>query len=221
MRIFWIFLSLFATFEGLDKMGRVVSLEGELTAINEKDKRVLELHSDVYVGDLLITKESSKGQVRFTDGTIVLLIPGSKYRVHSYSSGFFFSKNRFVATLYNGGIRVTTGLIAQKNPENFELGTPNATIGVRGTNFEVRIVKGEVFAGCSKGMISLTNQEGRLSIGPLRPTQFASVFSKESAPEALKERPDALNASLFAPPEGGLSHEQAGGPSGASINKGC
>src|SRR3989344_3472738 len=173
MRIFWLFLSLLATVEGLDTIGRVVAVEGELTAVNQNTKRNLSLNSDVYLGDLLLTGESSTGQVQFTDGMLILLIPGSAYSVDTYSKSLISSKNRFIAKLREGGVRVTTGLIAQKNPENFELNTPNATIGVRGTVFEARVFNGAVFASCSTGVIVLTNQGGTLLLGPAASAQFA------------------------------------------------
>jgi len=219
MRIFWLFLSLLATVEGLDTIGRVVAVEGELTAVNQNTKRNLSLNSDVYLGDLLLTGESSTGQVQFTDGMLILLIPGSAYSVDTYSKSLISSKNRFIAKLREGGVRVTTGLIAQKNPENFELNTPNATIGVRGTVFEARVFNGAVFASCSTGVIVLTNQGGTLLLGPAASAQFAMVSSKRSPPQALKTRPDALDASFFELPPGGISQEQK--TTGASIKKGC
>lgn len=189
-----------------DRVGNVVAVEGTLKAIDAEQKtRVLGLDSDVFLGDTLITDSSAKGQIQFLDGTLVLLIPGSRYSISAYAGD-----SKFISKLSKGGVRVSTGLIAKKNPENFELRTANATIGVRGTVLEARIYQGDLYLGSSSGNLIATNQGGSLDIGP---SQFASVTSQSRAPKPLSERPAPLNLSNFELPAGGLPFQS--GPIGA------
>lgn len=182
-----------------DKIGHVTDLEGTLTAVNiDQNERALSKSSDVYAGDTLQTGPSSRGEIKFSDGTILLLIPASSFSVDTYVSGM--RKNQFTSKLYEGGMRVSTGLIAKRNPENFQIGTPNATIGVRGTVLEARMVNGELFVGSSSGRVSVANSAGEVQIGTNMPTDFASVASEGSAPQALSGRPSALNPSNFQSP---------------------
>lgn len=178
----------------LDKIGNVVSSDGGLKAIGaDQNERILAKNSDLFAGDTLVTDQNGKGQVKFTDGTTVLLIPGTQYSVDDYASGE--KKNVYLATLVGGGIQVSTGLIAKKNPENFVIGTPNATIGVRGTVFAARVVGNDVFVGPSSGKIYVKNDGGSLDLESGTSNQYARVSSMNSAPEALASKPNALDFS--------------------------
>jgi hypothetical protein len=189
------FVFIAATGMSLDKVGSVVAVEGVLKATNpNQSPRVLSQDSDIFLGDTLITEASAKGQIQFLDGTLILLIPGSRYSVNSYADDKFSSK------LSRGGVRVSTGLIAKKNPENFELRTGNATIGVRGTVFETRIYNGDLYVGSSSGNLSVTNQGGQLDIGAF---EYASVSNQQSPPKPLAQRPAPLDLSNFELPAGG------------------
>lgn len=201
MKPFFLIFSMIVTLAAFsaEKIGEVVALEGRLSAIDPSStERTLAKHSDILLGDTLVTEELSKGEIRFTDGTQLILIPGSRYSVDSYG----VKANRFLSRLIQGGARILTGLIAKKNPENFQMTTSNATIGVRGTHFEANLVGGDLYVGSSSGEVVVNNNGGSLSIGGKMPSHFAKVSSMESAPVPLPTRPDALSLSLFAPPSG-------------------
>ena len=217
------FLIVAATCGGLERVGEVVAVEGVLKAVDSsRVERSLLENSSVFVGDTLITGKVSKGEIQFLDGTLVLLIPGSRYSIDSFASSSE-GENLYAAKLKQGGVRIATGLIAKKNPDNFQVGTPNATIGVRGTLFEVRMVKEDLFVGSSSGSVTLKNHEGTLSIGSDSPTQFAKVPSRRTAPQPLSERPQALSLANFTLPAGAVPFYEArslptgsGAASGAS-----
>lgn len=197
LSLFFVFLS--AAGECLTPIGNVVAVDGLLKALDTQQiERTLRTNSEIFVGDTLITDSAARGQIKFTDGTSLLLIPDSQYSVDTYH----MEENRFFSKLSQGGVQISTGLIAKKVPENFELKTANATIGVRGTVFESRLSQGNLYVGSSSGNLSVTNQGGTLSIGSDNPTQFASVSSANTAPQALAERPAALSLFYFTPPVG-------------------
>jgi len=178
----------------LDKIGNVMNAEGGLKAVGaDQNERSLTNNSEIFVGDTLITDQNARGKVKFSDGTTVMLIPGTEYHVSDYSNGD--TKNSYFASLLQGGIEIATGLIAKKNPENFVVGTPNATIGVRGTVFGARVYNGDVFVGASSGKINVKNNAGNLDLGSGSKNQYAKVSSMNSAPEGLASKPAALDFS--------------------------
>lgn len=209
------FLFLATIGHGLDQVGKVVAVQGVVRASNsEQEERVLQKNDDLFLGDTLVTDEGAKGQIKFTDGTLVLLIPGSRYSVDNYVFTHSWASNRFIAKLHQGGARIATGLIAGKNPENFELGTPNATIGVRGTVFEMNMVQGNLYVGSSSGKVTVTNSGGSLELGA---KHYAEVPSGDVAPQPLSIRPFALDPANFTPPQGGTAFaSEAGASAGAS-----
>jgi hypothetical protein len=204
-----------AALYGAEKVGEVVSLEGMVTAFDASQaERALSKRSALFLGDTIVTGAEAKGEVKFTDGTHLLLIPGSSFSVDSYG----VEASRFFSRLTRGGARILTGAIAKRTPENFRLDTPNATIGVRGTQFESNLVNGNLYVGSSSGQVNVSNQAGSLSIGGKMPNGFASVPSPGSAPVPLEERPAALDLSLFSPPGSGapLAAGAAAGQGAAS-----
>lgn len=190
---------------GLDRVAKVVAVDGIVRAAHRgEEDRILGRDADVYLGDSLITAETAKGQILFTDGTLLLLIPGSRLSIDAYAANKGSGKNEFLARLHDGGARVSTGFISKKNPENYELATPNATIGVRGTLFEARILDEKTYIGASSGDVSVKNPGGRVLIGDGESNQYASA-SSGSGPKTLSSRPAALDLANFAPPEGGIT----------------
>ncbi|MBX7067351.1 MAG: FecR family protein [Parachlamydiales bacterium] len=178
-----------------EPIGTVIAVTGDVKAIDsKKNSRILAVQSGVFVGDTLITDEVAKGQIQFNDGTLLLLIPGSQLDLNSYGN------SRFSSTLAQGGIRVSTGLIAKKNPENFEINTANATIGVRGTIFETRLYLGSLLVGSSQGGVVVKNQGGTLDIAT---DQFAEAPAKNVPPHTLDSRPAPLDLAVFEPPSNG------------------
>lgn len=194
---------------GLETVGQVVAVDGIMRAQNgSRDERILMPESDVYLGDVLMTEASGRGQIQFTDGTLLLLIPGTRTVIESYSEGW--GRSRFGAKLVKGGVRVSTGIIGKKNPENFEINTPNATIGVRGTILESRMDGETLYVGASSGNLQVKNRGGKMNLGT---EEFASVSSKDAAPEALAGRPAALALGIFSLPAGGIPFTASGTPS--------
>src|SRR3990167_6970386 len=133
---FFIFTSLFAE----DAIGKVIIVEGQA----EANLRILSRGASIFVSDKVNVKESSKVQIKFSDGGILNLIEKTEYVVKSYAfnpSG----TNTYAAELLKGGFRAVSGSIGKINPSGYSVKTPVATIGIRGTTLEANIVNGETF----------------------------------------------------------------------------
>jgi hypothetical protein len=187
-----------------DWIGKVIAIEGEVMAKAENlQERILNQGSNIYEKETIQVGDHGKIQIRFTDGAIVNLIENTAYSINDYSYRILSQKDRFSATIFKGGFRNLTGSIAKKNPEEFEVRTPSATIGLRGTLFDVVVQGEQVFVGVEKGKVEISNHLGITLIGPEEEHRFAQVFSSDSAPQTLSSRPTELDANLFDPPKGG------------------
>jgi len=102
--------------------------------------------------------------------------------------------------LLRGGLRTVTGAIGRNDPENVEVRTPVATLGIRGTDFEVRMCAGDcldvdpaprdgLYAGVNRGTVVIMNAAGEVvsTAG-----QFAFVANLGMLPSSLPFRPRAL-----------------------------
>ncbi len=94
----------------------------------------------VSVGDIVRTKSGSKAEIVFSDGSVARLAPGSRIEITEYLVGKDETKSTF--RLFRGKIQsrvknVFGGLFGLFRKNRYEVHTPTAVIGVRGTDFFV------------------------------------------------------------------------------------
>ena len=118
--------------------GRVVMAVGDVTVQRANDRVKLSQGADVRVGDRVTTGTQSHAQLRFSDEALVALRPDSEFQIDGYSfqspgSG----PERAVFRLVKGGFRTVTGQIGRINRDQYQVLTSQATIGIRGTHYEL------------------------------------------------------------------------------------
>jgi len=131
--------------------GNITNLSGAVIAKRtDGQSRILSLKSEVFEGDLLATADNSYARVKFSDGTEVVMRPGTQLKIDAFKYEEAKPETDNIAiSLIKGGLRSVTGLLGKRNPGAFTLSTPNATIGIRGTNF------GAMFCNNDCGRIQL------------------------------------------------------------------
>ncbi|MDE3046176.1 MAG: FecR domain-containing protein [Verrucomicrobiota bacterium] len=180
------------------KIGKVTAIKGKVTAIGaDKVERVLEKGAFIFLHDLIQVEEDGKAQIYFSDGSLFNLVPSTEFQVDSYERPTLTKEGHFSAQLAKGGLRALSGKIGKKNPENYEVNTPVATIGIRGTLFQIMISEGKVFFGCNSGEIRLSNEGGQLLLGPEAQAEYATVENQLASPVALEEQPGVFRTPLF------------------------
>lgn len=104
--------------------------------------RPLSANDAVREGDLVVTAANSEVLIKLRDETTLALRQQSQLRL----AEFKFAKaltDSFVGNLLKGAVRKVSGLIGKAQARNVRLTTPTATVGIRGTDFEVMIVEEE------------------------------------------------------------------------------
>jgi hypothetical protein len=126
--------------------GQVTNLSGPLFAMDGTGtRRVLSVGSSIETGETLITEGNTYAQVRFLDQGVVTLKPGTHFKVESFAfEEKAPEKDGAVFGLFKGALRKVTGLIGKRgNQDAYQMKTPTATIGIRGTQFLVQFVPEE------------------------------------------------------------------------------
>jgi len=172
--------------------GRVAFLAGSLTATNRRgDVRNLVVGSEVLRGDTLATGAKSYALLAFKDATRASMKAESKFILEAYAfdaAAPAVSKSSF--KLLQGGLRTLTGAIGGKNPLAFKVHTAVATIGIRGTGFDL-VWKGACSgAGGNCGLIghvweggiTSENDAGLYDIGINQTVRIRTTFT---APEFI------------------------------------
>lgn len=133
-------LALLAASSALAQAGRVVMAVGDVALVRGADRVRVSAGANVGVGDAVVTGADGHAQIRFSDEALVAIKPGSEFRVEAYSyAGRADGSERAVFRLVRGGFRTLTGQIGQVNRDTYQVLTTQATIGIRGTHFQLEI----------------------------------------------------------------------------------
>jgi hypothetical protein len=142
------------TASSAEKAGMVLSTTGHVTAENgQKQIRPLSRRSDFNEDDTLKTGNNSTAELKFKDGTTMALASNTILKIQDYKFKGSTAVRTNVANLAldQGSIRTVTGVIAKENPDAYQLKTPIATIGVRGTIQDISFGEDGLKANCPLG----------------------------------------------------------------------
>ncbi|HSN39701.1 MAG TPA: FecR family protein [Burkholderiales bacterium] len=115
---------------------------------------------------LVNTGDKSAALLRFEDGQVVTLQANSSFNVREYHyDAKRIENSNIVFSVFSGGMRFITGLIGQHKKQAFRLSTPNATIGIRGTEFMVTMAGKSMYSRVLSGGIAMTNAAGTAVVG--------------------------------------------------------
>jgi hypothetical protein len=125
------------------RTGYVVSLSGKVNAIDVNDRaNQLQINSPIFQGDRLETELGSNLHVTMDDGAEVFLKEDSVMKVSEYVITSGYDKNSSsILDLLRGGLRTITGAIGGSNTANYQMHTGLATIGIRGTEYVLKLCK--------------------------------------------------------------------------------
>ena len=116
-------------------------------------------------GDRIRTGPDGFVQLRFADGALISLQPGSDFRVDAWIYDAQHQRSFF--ELLQGSIRAVSGRIGKRKTEDWRLRTPTATIGIRGTAFSVNETPSCPVVGCPAGIepgLTVEVTEGRVAV---------------------------------------------------------
>ncbi len=136
---------------------------GRVTAIGVTGAvRDLAKGTELDSGDSVVTGDGGRAQLRFSDGAMVSLQPGSEFKIDSYRySGREDKDDKSFLSLLKGGLRTITGLVGRSNKDSYRVTTNVATIGIRGTEFTVAYIGANAVAvSTGEGLIEVCNSVG-------------------------------------------------------------
>lgn len=121
---------------------------------SDGDVRQLRKGDPLKVGDQIETGNGSHVHLRFTDGGLVSVRPGSRLTVERYDYDAANPVASAIKFRLDGGVmRSISGKGAEAAKDRFRLNTPVAAIGVRGTDFVVLADRDSVRATVNSGAI--------------------------------------------------------------------
>ena len=93
----------------------------------------------VHVNSVLKTGLKGKMGVTFKDNQVMSFGPDTELTVDEYLYAPAKGDLKFASSMSKGTLNVVSGVIAKLKPESVSVKTPTGTIGVRGTNYVVKV----------------------------------------------------------------------------------
>lgn len=205
--------------------GKVEFVSGDAQATgSDGTPRPLQKGSEVNASDLIDT-HSGRVQLRFSDGGYMALAPHTQFKINRYQfNGSNDGKEEGFFSLVRGSLRTITGLIGKTRRDAYQLSTPTATIGIRGTEYsaeqtdglKVSVAAGSVVVNNQTGSIVLNAGQTVFMSSPQSPPQTKSTGSTSSGgsgdsssePESESEQPSASSDTMDAATDGVLGQQQ-------------
>ena len=124
---------------GQDAIGFVKTVGGDAT-VTDAGKAVKAIAgTPVHLNSVLKTGAKGTMGVTFKDNSMMSFGPDTEVTVDEYLYAPAKGDLKFGASMSKGTLNVLSGTIAKLKPEAVSLKTPTGTIGVRGTNFAVKV----------------------------------------------------------------------------------
>jgi FecR protein len=134
-----------------ETVGTAISIKTKVAAEQTGAQRVLTVGAGVAQDEMIQTDDSGNAQLKFVDETLLVIGPSSSIKLDK----ILFAPNRkakmFVLEAVAGAFRFASG---KSSHSAYEIHTPIATIGVRGTQFAFGIQGDEVTVVVTQGSVS-------------------------------------------------------------------
>jgi hypothetical protein len=154
--------------------GTLTHLSGPVSVKKPDGKTLLgAVGIQVGVGDVVVTGVGGFARIEMTDGGEMVLRPDSQLQIDKYT--FAQAKpteDNFVFSMLKGGLRTVTGLVGKRgNRDAYKLNTVTATIGIRGTQFDLRVCAANcgaladgTYLAVRFGAVQTSNAQGSLAV---------------------------------------------------------
>ncbi|HEU4644978.1 MAG TPA: FecR domain-containing protein [Burkholderiales bacterium] len=119
--------------------GRFIAVTGEVKIVGADGvTRGAVRGGEFRQGESIVTGPDALAQVRMTDGGALSVRAESQLKLEGYRfRGNDDPEPSFFASLIKGGFRTITGLIGRNRRDSYRVATTSATMGIRGTHFEI------------------------------------------------------------------------------------
>ena len=117
----------------------VKSVKGDVTAGDDAKTLVVKQGDKLHESMLITTGDESSVTIIFQDNSVVVLGSNTLLLLEKYVFAIKEKKYQFELSLSTGTASFESGKISELSPESFIFRTPEATVGIRGTKFMVKV----------------------------------------------------------------------------------
>lgn len=131
--------AVFAAASYAGDVGQIKNLRGSVHVERDGQRMVATPGMGVQQADVLVTGADGAAGVTFLDNSLLSIGPDSALAIDRYSFDSTTHDGHFDASLKRGTLAVVSGRLVKRSPEAMRVRTPSAIMGVRGTEFVVKV----------------------------------------------------------------------------------
>jgi hypothetical protein len=186
--------------QGAGLAGRFLSVVGDVRIVGrDGTRRAAEPTTEFREGETIVTGAAALAQLRMSDGSLVSVRSDTEMKLDRFAyAGENDRSASFLMSVVKGGFRTITGLIGRANRQGYRITTASATIGIRGTHFEVvhvqqaasKDVPTGTYNRVFDGITSMQNKAGVTLLVSRDQTAFVALSG--TVPPVLIPPPPAL-----------------------------
>ena len=134
-----VLLSLFAGTVLAQDVGQVKVTKGVVHVERGSERLAAVVGMPIRESDKLVTGADGTVGVTFADNSLLSVGPNSTLAVDKFSFNPSTHEGQFDASLQRGTLAVISGKMVKQSPEAMKIRTPASILGVRGTEFVVKV----------------------------------------------------------------------------------
>jgi hypothetical protein len=131
--------AVFAAASYAGDVGQIKNLRGSVHVERDGQRMVATPGMGVQQADVLVTGADGAAGVTFLDNSLLSIGPDSALAIDRYSFDSTTHDGHFDASLKRGTLAGVSGRLVKRSPEAMRVRTPSAIMGVRGTEFVVKV----------------------------------------------------------------------------------
>lgn len=167
--------------------GAVTNVSGDVKIVRGTNQLPVALGTAIQAKDEIRTGPTGEVKWEMADGSKFGVPKDSRFEINEFSQKTGSSSGKAIFTFVKGAFRTVSGLVGKIAGDTYELHTPVATMGIRGTDYAGVMKKGGggvhpdgLYAKVYKGAISLTNDAGTIVVN-----QGQTVYVKGKKTKAV------------------------------------
>jgi hypothetical protein len=163
-----------------NEAGVIDLIEGQVNVLDtNRKRRTVKVGDKLFEGDSVVTGKNGELHAELTDGGVLAIRPDTAMRIIKYQANGD-NNDTSIFGLLKGSFRSITGWIGKNAPASYQVRTPTATVGVRGTDHEPLVIPAGSSTGepgtydrVNIGTSTITGSNGAVDVTPGRAGFFA------------------------------------------------
>ena len=119
--------------------GEIKVVQGSAYLERAGERLALKVGMPVRESDVVVTGSNGTVGITFADNSLLSIGPNSNFALERYVFNSTTHAGQFDASLKKGTLAVISGKMVKQSPEAMRVRTPSSIMGVRGTEFVVKV----------------------------------------------------------------------------------